>query len=1031
MKPLHLTVTAFGPFAIQTEIPFTQLGDAGLFLISGDTGAGKTTIFDAVCFALFGEASGSNRENDSIRSDFAKPTAKTGVRFQFLHKGKQYLIERNPKYERPKLRGEGTATEKAEAAVYEVRNGVTEQALCTGFTQVTKYMETLLGVDAKQFKQIAMIAQGEFLKLLYADSTERVAIFRKVFHTDIYELFQKKLKELEKEKKSALEDSEKRLLQYLTQMTGKTGKEVLYQTEQILQEKKAEVLSLKSVLREMETAYSHVEESLSQTEQELHIAKETEAILHRAFLAQEEWKAYALLKEQRSQERERLKKQRVALDVIYPLEQTWKNMAAEEAEWKQTLCMQKEKRNNTLVLMEELQQKLQKQETEKPFWEEKRCLLQRRMDEWKRYLQKEELEEEITLLEQQIAEQELLLYKEKEQDAAQQRQLELWQKELLEGGALGAEKRLTEQLLQQKTEQILLLEELLQTEQEKTAQEEVIRKLLQEYRIAESTCLAAKAEADHAETLFLREQAGFLAQGLLEGIPCPVCGSLEHPNKALLSGCAPTEAEWKAKKEFYETASEKRQKIAEHGKAEREKLNFLKKRFADGCEKLQLGNSLPTEKKAEVERERTELHNTLKALQEKERELSLLQKKRIVLEEQQQQTKANILQKEATLEEQKKDCQQKKGECSVLHTQLEDMTAEEAEKSCQQLQGELTQRAEWETALQKEWQDTKEESERLFALMEQAERKAAQKQEAAWKAKSAYSHALAKYAFRDMEEYDALLTERELLEQAEEENRAYFNHLDILEQKVATLQEECAGKQPVVISTLEEKRIRLLQEKQQKKKEMEEMQKKEAILQNLLFGADVEQRAREAAIQVYIPILELSQAANGTLSGQDKLSFESFVQGFYFQKILTAANLRLRDMTDRRYELLHAQKAANKKSQAGLDLEVMDYYTGKIRSIRSLSGGEAFKASLCLALGLSDVIQAHAGGVQMDTMFIDEGFGSLDDTSREQAVQVLQKLSDGNRLIGIISHVSELKETLDKKILVQKGVVGSTVQMKV
>ncbi|MDO4531749.1 MAG: SbcC/MukB-like Walker B domain-containing protein, partial [Bacillota bacterium] len=180
----------------------------------------------------------------------------------------------------------------------------------------------------------------------------------------------------------------------------------------------------------------------------------------------------------------------------------------------------------------------------------------------------------------------------------------------------------------------------------------------------------------------------------------------------------------------------------------------------------------------------------------------------------------------------------------------------------------------------------------------------------------------------------------------------------------------------------------------------------------------------------YLPVRELSRTANGELPKKDKIAFEQYVQGFYFQKILRAANLRLKDMTEGRYVLLHAEKASNKRSQAGLEIEVMDHYTGKSRSVRSLSGGEAFKASLSLALGLSDVIQSHAGGVRIDAMFIDEGFGSLDDRSREQAVEVLQKLSGGDRLIGIISHVSELKESIERKIIVKKGTKGSTIELK-
>lgn len=229
MKPLELTISAIGPFAEQTEISFERLGKQGLFLISGDTGAGKTTLFDAICFALFGEASGSNRGVDSMRSDFAKPQTKSFVSLTFSHQGRQYRVVRNPAYQRPKLRGEGMTAESADAALYQ-ESGAERATLATGFTPVKNEIETILGVDAKQFKQISMIAQGEFLKLLYADSTERGNIFRRVFHTDLYAAFQKRLKDAEREKRIALEDSEKQLVRHFSEMTGKPWKRKRFST---------------------------------------------------------------------------------------------------------------------------------------------------------------------------------------------------------------------------------------------------------------------------------------------------------------------------------------------------------------------------------------------------------------------------------------------------------------------------------------------------------------------------------------------------------------------------------------------------------------------------------------------------------------------------------------------------------------------------------------------------------------------------------------------------------------------------------
>ena len=366
-----------------------------------------------------------------------------------------------------------------------------------------------------------------------------------------------------------------------------------------------------------------------------------------------------------------------------------------------------------------------------------------------------------------------------------------------------------------------------------------------------------------------------------------------------------------------------------------------------------------------------------------------------------------------------------------MQEQLGQLTVSEMEEKCAVLQRELTVAEETESALEMEWQNVREEKERFSALDQQAEKEILSAEKMGEETTERLSEVLVQYGFKDVDDYLSVLVERTVLEEAEAENRSYFSDLALLKQTVDTLQQQCSRKERKNISALDTQKQILEEEKKTVKEEIDLRKQETAILENLLENAKKEFDLRKKAVKEYLPIMELSKTANGELAGKEKIAFEQFVQGFYFQKILQAANLRLKDMTEGRYLLLHAQKAANKRSQAGLEVEVLDHYTGKSRSVRSLSGGEAFKASLCLALGLSDVIQAHAGGVRIDAMFIDEGFGSLDDRSREQAVEVLQKLSYGDRLVGIISHVSELKETIDKKIIVKKGSAGSTVEWNV
>lgn len=1030
MKPKHLTISAFGPFAEKTEISFEMLGKQGLFLISGDTGAGKTTIFDAICFALFGEASGSNRGVDSVRSDFSLPSAKTYVEFVFSHGEKQYRVMRNPAYQRPKLRGEGTTMTTAEAALYLEENGEKE-TLSTGFTPVKNEIEKLLGVDAKQFKQICMIAQGEFLKLLYADSGERGNIFRKVFHTDLYADFQKQLKEAEREKRVALEDSKKRLLQYMRQMMGDTveesdlfrGEELLIQQEELLQ----------GMLKALKMAHGEkerMEKELHRLEQEIVKGKEIEQLFAKETAAREIWQQQEAKKAEKEAEASYLKRQRIALDVIFPLEEALKTARLTQENWKKVFRENGEKQKQAEDRLAVFSLQKQTLDAEKPFLEEKKNELRKLTEEQERYQQKEALEKELKSISEKKKHLEEELFRKKEWMTAQKEQFEVWKNALMELDKLTAEIKLQEQRVVLKEEYIEGINVLLEQRKAITQKEVDLQKLAEKYRTVEREWQLAKEDADRAETLFLRAQAGFLAEGLEEGLACPVCGSTHHPDKAKLAGDAPTEAEWKNKKAILDTAIQKRQELSEEGKGENEKLTLLKENFLAGCKKVNISSpDLEKEKKiveGELQQEKDVLENLRKSFISIEALRPKTEKLKTMIAE----AETTVVELEEKTTALTAVFRQKQGEFGILQRQLGDTTFAQLQEKCTVIQEELNKAAETEIRLSDAIQTCREEKERAIALKEQAEKEAAHAENTADVAEQKFSQALVENGFSNQNEYSFDLTERSVLEHAEEENRKFFLDLALLQQTAEGLRQECRHKEKKDIEALEEAKAKLFEEKQSCQREADEVREKAAVLGNLLQNAKRELEQKGKAELEFLPISELSKTANGELPGKEKIAFEQFVQGFYFQKILQAANLRLKDMTEGRYLLLHSEKAANKRSQAGLEVEVLDHYTGKRRSVRSLSGGEAFKASLCLALGLSDVIQAHAGGVRIDAMFIDEGFGSLDDRSREQAVEVLQKLSYGDRLVGIISHVSELKETIEKKIIVKRGSAGSTVEIK-
>ena len=1030
MKPLNLTISAFGPFADKTELSFEKLGERGLFLISGDTGAGKTTLFDAICFALYGEASGSNRGIDSVRSDFALPATKTYVEFTFSHQGKQYRVFRNPAYQRPKLRGEGMTNESADAALYREENGEKE-TLVTGFTPVKNEIERLLGVDAKQFKQICMIAQGEFLKLLYADSTERGAIFRKVFHTDLYADFQKKLKEAEKEKRIDFEDGEKRLLQYLQQMTGRElQKTDLHQIETLIREQETSLHEMQQKQAQKETVLAAQEEGIQKLNLQIMEGRETERLLEQIVQAKQEWSVLHEQTAEKQLEQEKLKKQRIALDMIFPVAQDLEKANAMLENWKQSFEKNSDRLNSAERSLQEIQRKKDDFAQRKPELEEKRNQLRKLQEEKECYIRKEELETELLKYAQKKEVLEDTYTSLKEAQDKDKKQLEEWEKSILEIDKLQAEAELQTQTLELQKERIAQIDRLTELQKDILNKEKALRKLAQEYLAAEKIWQEVKAAADLAETLFLREQAGFLAAELTEGMECPVCGSVHHPHKAMLTGNAPTEAEWKQKQAEQEAAAQKRQDLSEKGKAEKEKLLLLKKNLHEGCENLLLTvESLSEERMTAAE----DCQTQQRELSEKKKMIDRLEKRipeKENLKQKLDAREAQILAKEKEIAEEQAIYQQKQGEYTLLKEQTGALSAAEIDQTIVLLLNMLRAAEQEEMTLYESWEKTRGEKERFAALLEQAKTEICSAEQTVSDTEAQLEKVLAQCDFESIKEYHTVLVERAVLEKMEQNNRQFFSELALLKQKADTMEEQCKHRERQDLAALEKQKQTLNDEKETVKKDADRLKQDIAVFENLLRQVKQEVTLRQKAVREYLPIMELSRTANGELAGKEKIAFEQFVQGFYFQKILQAANLRLKDMTEGRYLLLHAQKAANKRSQAGLEVEVLDHYTGKARSVRSLSGGEAFKASLCLALGLSDVIQAHAGGVRIDAMFIDEGFGSLDDRSREQAVEVLQKLSYGDRLVGIISHVSELKETIDKKIIVKKGSAGSTVEWK-
>lgn len=1028
MKPIHLTVSAFGPFAEKVEVPFEKLGEGGLFLVSGDTGAGKTTIFDAICFALFGETSGSNRGIDTMRSDYALGKTKTYVELLFQHRGKVYRVTRNPAYRRPKKSGEGMTTEVADAALY-----CQDATISTGFVQVKKAVEDLLSVDAKQFKQIAMIAQGEFLKLLYADSSERGAIFRKVFHTDLYAEFQQRIKEAEKQNRIQYEDSEKRLLYYLQQLCSHEEmdeKSMLYQAEIILAEEENAFTSSQEQIKNMRQE----REAHSKKEQEITAQISKGEINNKRIADLEEAKKELHIlsdeKEKAIMKQSILAKQRIAQDYLLPIQENMLREIEAFEETKKQISVLTKKLEVLHPVLKEKDEERKRLEGEQARLNEERIRLKRMERDFSDYSRKEKILVEKNILQQEKRGLE-------EQTKEMQNKLDVSEKRINEikvklevKPVLEKRELITLQSIQTKKELLGRMKQIITMQKTLKTDEKTLETLRNGYRKADSKWKAVRRHRENVESAFLAEQAGILASKLGDGEACPVCGSTEHPQKAVLSFHAPTEKEWKSAKEQEDSAHGKLQEFATEGKGLLAKCDLQKESIL----KLYLELSTTEETfQEDLKVFEKDIHYLELDLEAQKKELMELSK----VEQLQENENAMFLQLKEQLEyvnEKIKETEEKnsllQGELVALEERLEkNITSDQAKAAIEGLQRYIEKAESEYNHILALYQEKKEEVQQLETRLDETKNLEIQGKKRMEKAKGKFETMLFEKGFSSTEEYAlALPKSRASLENDEQENRAFFNKLNQLEDYIRRMG---SGER---METTDLKRLHFEKDEialtlQKLDKTFDELNRNIAVKEIAIKKGKQELILRQRIEKQYLPILELSKTANGELSGKDKITFESFVQGFYFDRVLRAANLRLGEMTGGQYRLLRAENATDKRSQSGLEMEVMDFFTGKSRSVKSLSGGEAFKASLSLALGLSDVIQRHAGGVQIDSMFIDEGFGALDEHSREQAIRVLQRLSYGNRLVGIISHITELKESIDKKILIQRGSFGSTVEI--
>ena len=1090
MRPLKLTLSAFGPYAGRTELQMEQLGSAGLYLISGDTGAGKTTLFDAITFALYGEASGSSREPGMFRSKYAGPETPTEVELIFSYGGKVYQIRRNPEYLRPARRGGGQTLQRAEAELT-----LPDGRLVTKVREVNQALKEIIGLDHQQFSQIAMIAQGDFLKLLLADTRERQGIFRDIFHTGPYQVFQEKLKGEAGKLRTECDRARSSVAQYIQGIQCREDSPLASRAEQARAGDlpAAEVQELFSeLLQEDEEGRKALEAETGKLDREL---EEVHALLAQA---EERKKAEIRLQEAEKSRKSVCEKLALAEQMVEeeekkkPLREELSRKAAvlqgelpryEELEEQRKVCRQQEqeaeeaagKQRQAEAELEKQIRELQEKKEEQASLEQSERAGQLKLERQQAENRKRQLRDLAEQVRQRNTLKDALEQAGREAEQLRRNCLELdRQREQLtaEAETLGKEFQSLEDAAGEKEK---LSGERTRLERE-LGELGRLRDALDEYGISREKLEAARAAyrraAERAEEAgqvyrsrnraFLDEQAGILAETLAEGEPCPVCGSREHPAPAEKSLEAPAEVQVEEARAAFEKAQELAEKASRQAGelkgsvlAQEETLLEQMKPYGEPSAPEQAGEQL----KAAEEIRRKSLTRLETAEKENREKLARREQLRRKLQEQEQRREKREKEKEGA----SRRLQEAEGRKKNLEGQLEgqedsldrgfrelgahlspedaeEFLAEESRRADRELArlGQLLQEEEAKLARKKELSTLIPEKER--------EKEKTEQQISHWKQKRAEAESRSLLAGEQAERLKAGLS-RESREQAEQQIRSLqaegqtlekaleeakenrdtaARNLSALEGRLRQLKEllEQSGE---IDGSVQENRKALLTERR------EELLRAQKVLHarttaNRQALEHMEQRSAELRKleEKWAFVQSLSNTANGNLAGKEKIMLETYIQMTYFDRIIRRANLRFLVMSGGQYELKRRREASGSRSQSGLELDVIDHYNGTERSVRTLSGGESFQASLSLALGLSDEVQSSAGGIRLDTMFVDEGFGSLDEESLQQAVRALSSLTEGNRLVGIISHVGELKEKIDRQILVKKDREGGS-----
>lgn len=1052
MKPIKLIMSAFGPYAGEMPaIEFSQFEDKGLFLISGDTGAGKTTIFDAICFALYGETSGRFRDTKNLRSEYAKESTETYVDFYFTHQGRDYHVWRRPEYERKKQRGTGVTSIKENAIFYSGDSTPIE-----GKTQVNEAVKELLHIDEKQFKQIAMIAQGEFWALLNAKTDDRTKILRTIFQTSGYNNIEYRLKDRMDASYKLKAKTEDSIVQYFADVSVDSDDELAeslsdlqarakrsgsaWNLEEIIDMLKSVIEADKEKLEGADSDLKAVEKEYDKSKEALATAETNNGFITKLEGLKEKEKELKEKKKEIDDKEALLTRQKLATREVNPVYLSWKEKETSVKGIESQIEEKKEGVKTASDKADEAKETLAKAKKEQPEADKLQKLIDKIEEEEKKYQQRDELVGEIAKLGEDaegFADEEKSLEEREKALKDEIKQLKETIKALK-----GTPEKLTEikSLCERYQDLLDSIDAIIETKvPERETKKKDLEKEQKAYKEAFEAYEKANKERIEAERILDDCRAGILAEGLEEGQKCPVCGSVHHPELAKIPGEAITEEAFKELKEKEDTLQNKKSNANTAAETAKTALSEYEERLRvdilDCLEDKLLGTECTGKGLDDLIKEikdaqgivKDKIKDNISQQNALEKDSKTLTKAEKDLEDAQGPKTEKLARDKEDFSKKRQNVEKERAEKEAVLKTLSKLSFDSWGTAESERDKARTKKKSILDRIEKSDEESKKAEKTLASeksALETLEKSLAKENKEEEERKQKLEVVVKKHQFESVEEMLGFVLSEDEIAESDDEISNYKQEVTTNKKQLEDAEKDAKGRKLIDVDKLKEK-CDTQNEEVSKKREISNSIKnrlkgnEEKLEKISSQESELERARKENGI-----CTRLYNLVKGT-TGNGKITLEQYIQAAGFDGIIAAANRRLLPMSDGQYELYRQEDSLGKKSNTFLDLEVLDNTTGHRRPVGNLSGGESFKASLSLALGLSDTVSMNLGGIQMDALFVDEGFGTLDRKSIENAMDILINLSGTSKLVGIISHREELMENIPQQIRVKKTKDGS------